>query len=162
MENFLIKLWKLGTSVIFFSLASLLSFFLDPPSSACQQGSLQGASRRKLLSPALSIYSRGLSLLQGSRPAGRPSPSTLSLRSGVGTLQPSSFQGPAGLGTQPIKSHSDVMETGCVCQTMALELLGWKNWDSAALPHKSHPPPLSVLSQKNWAVPLVLENYCSR
>lgn len=48
MENFLIKLWKLGTSVIFFSLASLLSYFLDPPFSACQQNSLQGAVLRRL------------------------------------------------------------------------------------------------------------------
>lgn len=51
MENFLIKLWKLGTSVIFFSFASLLSDFPDPPSAACQQGSLQGATLRRLLAP---------------------------------------------------------------------------------------------------------------
>lgn len=35
MENFLIKLWKLGTSVIFFPLPHS-SYFPDPPSSACQ------------------------------------------------------------------------------------------------------------------------------
>lgn len=44
----MIKLWKLGTSVIFFTLASLLSYFTDPPFSACQQESLQGSMLRRL------------------------------------------------------------------------------------------------------------------
>lgn len=48
MENFLIKLWKLGTFVIFLSLASFLPYFPDPPISACQQGSLQGTTQGSL------------------------------------------------------------------------------------------------------------------
>ena len=86
MENFLIKLWKLGTSVIFFfPLASLLSYFPDPPSSACQEGSLQGPILRRLPSLPQHLLPGPQVLL--SLTVNHPLPCIL------GTLEPISFQG---------------------------------------------------------------------
>lgn len=130
MENFLIKLWKLGTSVIFFP-PCLTSFLLSWST----------------------LFFLPTGIPAGSHAEKSPFPPSASTPWASGFTEPRSLFMPSLHSGEEISfqeaswSHNSVTETSCMLQTIALESLPYAHvlhQESVAFPHNSHSPCLQV------------------
>lgn len=145
MENFFDKIVETWDICNFFSLASLLSYFLDPPFSACQQGSPQGTRLRSLVAPPSASTLLGPQALPEQR-TGRPLPCIPGWDS---SLQPCSLHGTSWTGDTTHPATRLCYGNQLCAPDHSFRVACMEERESVAFPHKSHPPtPTFVASGK--------------